>query len=326
MKSQLSICIPTFNRSKKLKACIDSFIQEAMDANVHIIVSDNGSDDDTNKIVESYVHYEHFYYFRHDTNQGPDLNMLFAINSSKTEYNWWLGDDDVLEPNSINSILALLKLGYDLILLNSFVKKSTHADLTKRINITKNQVYTSHLDFYREYHFHMTFGCLIVRKLPEEFCNKFDAQIGSMHAYVIYTLMSIAQLYKKNKVANILVCSEPLMTWDGGEKEYFNGIYELYYFKMLSMRKTIPDEYAAIKESVVSDYLEKVTSIKFLCLVKRMSPFELLPFKKGLQLSKSFSLKQKINFFVISCLIPRFIMRYAINAYKRFKELSFVKA
>ena len=67
----VSICIPTFNRSEQLKMTIDSIVcqKEFLDGEVEIVVSDNASTDDTERICNGYGNqYENFLYFKNAEN------------------------------------------------------------------------------------------------------------------------------------------------------------------------------------------------------------------------------------------------------------------
>ena len=50
----LSICIPTYNRSKSLRICLLSILSQTKgyEEDVEVVVSDNCSDDDTMQVVE----------------------------------------------------------------------------------------------------------------------------------------------------------------------------------------------------------------------------------------------------------------------------------
>ena len=52
----VSICIPTYNRAPYLKKCLDSLVcqPEFQQGLVEIVVSDNASTDDTEKVAEAY--------------------------------------------------------------------------------------------------------------------------------------------------------------------------------------------------------------------------------------------------------------------------------
>ena len=48
----LSICIPTFNRAKNLKAMLDSIKPHS---NIEIVICDDGSTDKTREVVMSFI-------------------------------------------------------------------------------------------------------------------------------------------------------------------------------------------------------------------------------------------------------------------------------
>lgn len=69
----VSICIPTYNRAPYLKKCLDSLVcqPEFQQGLVEIVVSDNASTDDTEKVVGAYrTAYPNFHYYKNETNIG----------------------------------------------------------------------------------------------------------------------------------------------------------------------------------------------------------------------------------------------------------------
>jgi abequosyltransferase len=67
----ISICIPTYNRKKYLKQCLDSIVnQDCFTENqIEIIISDNDSNDNTEKLVKEYqINYKNIKYFINDNN------------------------------------------------------------------------------------------------------------------------------------------------------------------------------------------------------------------------------------------------------------------
>jgi len=107
---KLSICIPTYNRSKHLKNCLAS-IGEADSKyldQIDICISDNGSTDDTEAIVKDAKRFLKINYQRNDSNLGIPRNFLKVVSMAVGEFAWLIGDDDLLFPYSIEQILNLI--------------------------------------------------------------------------------------------------------------------------------------------------------------------------------------------------------------------------
>lgn len=100
----LSICIPTYNRSRYLSDLL-SCILEQEDQDIEVVVSDNASTDNTPDVIEKYrSKFSNFIYVRQSKNMGYDLNFLSAINNASGKYVWLIGDDDAIESNGIKCV------------------------------------------------------------------------------------------------------------------------------------------------------------------------------------------------------------------------------
>lgn len=100
----VTIAIPTFNRSGFLRSAIDSALAQAYEA-IEVVVSDNGSIDETAKVVESY-HDDRLRYVRQESNIGLVANWNACLNLAKGEYCLILSDDDRLAPNAIRELVS----------------------------------------------------------------------------------------------------------------------------------------------------------------------------------------------------------------------------
>lgn len=108
----LTIAVPTYNRAVLLDLCLSAFVQSLIGSNevVEVIVSNNGSADNTDDVVAEYAtQFDNFLYFKNEKNLGPDLNILQCFNKARGKYVWIFGDDDILLPNRLSKILLLLK-------------------------------------------------------------------------------------------------------------------------------------------------------------------------------------------------------------------------
>lgn len=113
----LTIAIPTYQRSEKLEIllhCIAQQIQEVTDT-VKILVRDDLSGDDTVAMVEAFmaeypgicqlvIAPERF-------EDGGATNFVELYQLPETEWTWMMGDDDLLLPGALRSVLELIKKG-----------------------------------------------------------------------------------------------------------------------------------------------------------------------------------------------------------------------
>ena len=103
---KISICIPTYNRSKQLKNCLRSIIANKVSSLVdyQICVSDNGSSDDTEQVVCNAQRDVDINYHRFQDNLGRVRNYLNVVDMADGEFVWLMGDDDLLLPNAIERL------------------------------------------------------------------------------------------------------------------------------------------------------------------------------------------------------------------------------
>ena len=102
---RLTIAIPTLNRARDLRRAVDSALAQSSPA-IEVLVSDNGSTDDTRTVLESYDH-PRLRTYRHATTIPPAEHGNFLIEAARGELFLGLSDDDYLEPQFAERILAL---------------------------------------------------------------------------------------------------------------------------------------------------------------------------------------------------------------------------
>ena len=101
----LSICIPTFNRQKKLKLMLDSINSNT---DVEIIICDDGSTDETQKIVDSFTDRLKIKYI-YQKNLGVSAAILNAYNQASGKYLIKMDSDDCFSDTGLNFILDTIK-------------------------------------------------------------------------------------------------------------------------------------------------------------------------------------------------------------------------
>jgi len=115
MNPELSICIPTFNRGRILQRSLQSLVPQCLNRPVEICISNNASTDRTAEVLARYPNVR---VTTQESNVGIDRNTLAAIRMARGKYVLPIGDDEVLMPNGIHTLLQALRLSPDMLVLN----------------------------------------------------------------------------------------------------------------------------------------------------------------------------------------------------------------
>lgn len=108
----ISICIPTYNRPKSLINCLNSLAVQT-NKNFEVCISDNCSDANIKKLIQPFKKKLIIRFNRNNKNLGFALNLLKVSKMSKSEFIWFLGDDDLLVNNAIAKLTNLIKKNKD---------------------------------------------------------------------------------------------------------------------------------------------------------------------------------------------------------------------
>ncbi|MBB5058595.1 glycosyltransferase involved in cell wall biosynthesis [Granulicella aggregans] len=108
---QLTIGIPTYNRSALLAEQLNRLSQEGLGDEVEILVSDNASLDSTLEIAESFRERmgRHFVISPNERNLGFDGNIFTLYKKARGRYLWFLSDDDSFFPGTVARLLQVVK-------------------------------------------------------------------------------------------------------------------------------------------------------------------------------------------------------------------------
>ncbi|KIS42941.1 glycosyltransferase family 2 protein [Kosakonia radicincitans] len=120
----LTIAIPTYNRASYLDKLLSSLLSQSgeFSNSIEIVICDNHSTDNTEETCNKYLAINNdIRYVRNDENIGMDGNFEKCFSLANGRYYWMIGDDDVLRPNALRTVLTILAKdnNYDLIYVNS---------------------------------------------------------------------------------------------------------------------------------------------------------------------------------------------------------------
>ena len=111
----LTIAIPTFNRSKEISALCNNLHAEILKLDtqsVKVVISNNGSTDDTYKVLNAIGHeFASLFTIHHQAqNIGYDRNIDFLLRNIHDDFVLFLSDDDGVETGAILTVLEYLSL------------------------------------------------------------------------------------------------------------------------------------------------------------------------------------------------------------------------
>lgn len=107
MQPTISICIPTYNRSRYLCETIEYARRQQTDRDIEILVVDNASTDDTPQAVAA-ISDSRVRYVRNPVNVGMVGNFNRCLDLARGEYITTWSDDDLFHPDLIETQAALL--------------------------------------------------------------------------------------------------------------------------------------------------------------------------------------------------------------------------
>ena len=106
----LSIILTTYNSEKTLKKCLDSVLKPSLSFISEVVVCDDGSTDNTSKILAQYEKkYNFLKVFFHKENLGGGAARNTAIKFSKNDYLYVLDSDDIVHQPSLTKLFFEIK-------------------------------------------------------------------------------------------------------------------------------------------------------------------------------------------------------------------------
>ena len=193
----ITICIPTYNQCKSLKRLLNQILK--YNPSNPIIISDNGSIDDTYKIVKNFSkRFKNLKYIKLKKNFGFDYNYLQCVKNVKTKYFWTIGSDDQIYKHSIE---YLEKLIYNLNYPDGITFLDEKNSYKKKLK--KNAI---QFDLYKHGNLLGTISLNIVKKTTYNSNSNVKKNFGYIQLY--FAIKSIIKtnnwfLILKNNIAKI---------------------------------------------------------------------------------------------------------------------------
>lgn len=165
----LEIFIPTYNRVKYLRPCIESVLSQTY-SDFRVIVLDNASEEDVASVVAAFND-ERLSLISNKSNIGGPANILKAFDMASSEYVMVFHDDDFMHPQLLEAQLQILQTNENIVFVAPSVnmisddsemdKFYENADSSAHYKIFDSQ--TDFLDAHFSGHYLVGFGGVMYR-------------------------------------------------------------------------------------------------------------------------------------------------------------------
>lgn len=108
MEYDISVIVPVYNAEKYLRECIDSLLSQSK-KNIEIILVNDGSTDDSLKIINEYSDKYENVVSIDQPNKGVCIARNKGLEVAKGKYIGWLDSDDYLKPKALETLYNLIK-------------------------------------------------------------------------------------------------------------------------------------------------------------------------------------------------------------------------
>ena len=105
---KISVIIPIYNCEKFIKECLSSLIEQTF-KNFEIICINDGSTDNTLKILKEFKELDNRIYVFNQNNTGPGIARNVGMNKSKGEYLIFLDSDDIFKKTMLEELYIKIK-------------------------------------------------------------------------------------------------------------------------------------------------------------------------------------------------------------------------
>lgn len=111
---KVSIIVPVYNGEKYIVECLESILNQTY-KNIEIVVVDDGSIDNTKKILEKY---KEKIKIKYQQNSGVSLARNNGYSLTTGDYILFFDSDDYMTENYIENAVSIMNEGYDLVITN----------------------------------------------------------------------------------------------------------------------------------------------------------------------------------------------------------------
>lgn len=275
----VSVCLITFNQEKFLSKAIEGILNQIVDFEVELIISDDCSEDNTENIVKFYQsnHPNGYWikYFRHPHNLGMINNFKWTLNKCSGKYIALCeGDDYWIDNNKLTTQTDFLNLNNEFVLVfHPVYELMPNGEYLNnyKINYKKHKQIYNLIDLLMIGNFIHT-PSVLFRNLQISFPSQFEkSPIGDYFLYVL--LAQEGLFYRQEKLMSVYRVGSGIYSSLSYSKQRLKVLkmYSIFYelFDDFTIRKIIKVRilelnFGFIRNFLISDISYDFDKISFL--------------------------------------------------------------
>lgn len=133
---EFSIIMPVYNSEKTIKRAIESIIEQTVQAKYELIIINDGSTDNTEKICDEFIKKYEWIKYKKISNMGVSNARNLGIEISNSKYIVFIDSDDFLERNALEVMLKKINENDTDLLITGY----------RRINESNNRLICKKID------------------------------------------------------------------------------------------------------------------------------------------------------------------------------------
>lgn len=304
MQSNLAIAIPTYNRAEIIRFNLESILEELIEFNIPVYISDDSSENNTELLIKE-LKSKHglLYYRKNEVRFGHDLNCINTITFPKEKYVWYLGDSMIIEPGSIQHLLKYIENDdFDFICCNAGGRD---------LNI-ESRIFTDKREIFENLCWHLTLtGATIYNKEKLEGLLDFDI---SKFKNFPQTAIIFERLLVEN--SNLYWINKRLIRNNPNKTSYWsNNVFNVFIEDLSSFVFNLSKEYPiSSKIKVVRDHSLKTGIFSYSSFINYRIEgyYDYKIFLKYRKKIKKFT-TNKIYILIAIALLPKALLKYIGN-------------
>ena len=307
----VSIIIPTYNRAHLIGETLDSVVAQTY-TNWECIVVDDGSTDETDKLLAGYCIKDNRFQYHHrpsDRPKGANACRNYGFELSKGKYvNWFDSDDKMLEDKLEKQLHLLLKSGKNFTICQS---KVIEFNKDNRERLWNKNIYSKNsLEDYIRYQISWQTGAVLYSKyFLEEISIKFDEQLMQSQEYDFHVkLLKISPVYAFDTTSLVNVYSH------SDSISYSTNNTLIKATSSIGVKiNLLKDKSLNLKKSTKLFLLKDIYRVFFQSIVRKDLKTAFFSYRKFLEAHFYLDFKTKLLFFKHFCTTTLALISYTLT-------------